>query len=63
MNRQYSPQIYFVMKTVLLFLMIIFSSLALMGCTNDEGENDLDFITPNEEEESVLFIGETEEEN
>ncbi|WP_420604300.1 hypothetical protein [Flagellimonas sp.] len=51
------------MKTVLLFLTIIFSSIALMSCTNDEGDNDLDFITPNEEEESVLSISETEGED
>ncbi|SNZ01632.1 hypothetical protein [Flagellimonas pacifica] len=44
------------MKTVLLFIMICFSSLALSGCTNEEGENDLDFINPNEEEKSNLAV-------
>ncbi|MGX1929780.1 hypothetical protein [Flagellimonas sp. 2504JD4-2] len=44
------------MKTVLLFITLIFSSLALSSCTNEESENDLDFINPNEEEESTLIV-------
>ncbi|WP_190809590.1 hypothetical protein [Flagellimonas sp. S3867] len=46
------------MKTVLLSVMVIFSSLVFSSCTNDEGENDLDFIAPNEEEESVVLASE-----
>nr|WP_299385814.1 hypothetical protein [Allomuricauda sp.] len=41
------------MKTVLLFITLFFSSLALSSCTNEESDNDLDFITPDEEENSV----------
>lgn len=41
------------MKTVLLFITLFFSLLALTGCTNDEGENDLDFIIPEEEENKI----------
>lgn len=41
------------MKTVLLFITLLFSSLALSGCTNDEGDNDLDFLTPDEEENQI----------
>ncbi|SHG91718.1 hypothetical protein [Flagellimonas flava] len=41
------------MKIVLLFITLFFSALALSGCTNDEGENDLDFISPDEEENVV----------
>jgi hypothetical protein len=48
------------MKTVLLFITICFSSLALSSCTNEEGENDLDFIKPNEENENALVISNEE---
>lgn len=41
------------MKTVLLFVTLFFSSLALSGCTNEEGDNDLDFITPEEEQNTT----------
>ncbi|MBT8186752.1 MAG: hypothetical protein HKP38_07345 [Croceitalea sp.] len=40
------------MKTILLLLTVCISSLALGSCTNDEGE-DIDIITPKEEEKSV----------
>lgn len=50
----YAPKSY-IMKTVLLLITVFFSSLALSSCTNDEGDNDLDFITPNEEEENALL--------
>ncbi|WP_161991941.1 MULTISPECIES: hypothetical protein [Flagellimonas] len=42
------------MKTVLLFITLLFSSLALSSCTNDEGDNDLDFLTPDEEENQMV---------
>ncbi|MGW9687175.1 hypothetical protein [Flagellimonas sp. 2504JD1-5] len=48
------------MKTVLLLVTVIFSSLVFYSCTNEEGENDLDFISPNEEEESILVASENE---
>lgn len=47
------PKCYDVMKTILLLLTVIFTSLAVSSCTNDEGE-DLDVITPNDDEELLL---------
>ncbi|MGD1945739.1 MAG: hypothetical protein ACFB0A_05655 [Croceivirga sp.] len=41
------------MKIILLLLTVVFTTMAITGCTNDEGE-DLDVITPNDEEELVL---------
>ncbi|MEO0572483.1 MAG: hypothetical protein AAF039_12320 [Bacteroidota bacterium] len=41
------------MKTILLLLTVVFASMAVTGCTNDEGE-DLDVITPTDEEEVHL---------
>ena len=49
------------MKTILLLITVSLSSLALVGCTNDEGDSDLDIITPNEEETSVIADSSTEE--
>ena len=48
------------MKTILLLISIVFTSFAVTSCTNDEGENDLDFITPDEEEQLALTNIETE---
>jgi len=42
------------MKTILLLLTVVFTSMAVTGCTNDEGE-DLDVITPTEDEEQLLI--------
>ncbi len=42
------------MKTILLLLTVVFTTMAVTGCTNDEGE-DLDVITPNDEEEQLLL--------
>jgi hypothetical protein len=39
------------MKVVLLLITVLFSSMALSSCTNDEGEGDLDILTPNDEQE------------
>ncbi|MEM9000000.1 MAG: hypothetical protein AAGB24_07025 [Bacteroidota bacterium] len=44
------------MKTILLLLTVFFTGLALTGCTNDEGDNDIDVITPTDDEEN-LFNG------
>jgi len=41
-------------KTILLCITLIFSGLALGSCTNDEGENDLDVLLPNEDETSLV---------
>ena len=48
------------MKTILLLISIAFTCFAVSSCTNDEGENDLDFITPDEEEQLALVDAETE---
>ncbi len=48
------------MKVVLLLITVLFASMALSGCTNDEGDNDLDIITPNDEQEKVLDYPEKE---
>jgi hypothetical protein len=42
------------MKTILLLLTVVFTSMAVTGCTNDEGE-DLDVITPTDDEEQLLM--------
>lgn len=42
------------MKVILLLIIVLFSSLAISGCTNDEGDGDLDIIVPDEEQEQVL---------
>jgi hypothetical protein len=31
---------------ILYFLLVILSIICTWGCTNDEGESDLDFLTP-----------------
>jgi len=41
-------------KTILLCITLIFSGLALGSCTNDEGENDLDVLMPDEDETSLV---------
>tara|TARA_Y100001935_G_scaffold232558_1_gene214342 strand:- start:381 stop:497 length:117 start_codon:yes stop_codon:yes gene_type:complete len=38
------------MKTIFLLIAVFLGSLAVMGCTNDEGDNDIDVITPVEDE-------------
>jgi len=50
------------MKIILLLITVLVSSLAVTSCTNDEGDNDLDYISPNDEEE-VLLMGTQSEEN
>ncbi|RNC89334.1 MAG: hypothetical protein ED555_07485 [Allomuricauda sp.] len=48
-----SPK-YLTMKTVMLLLAVVFTSMAITGCTNDEGDEDIDVITPNDEEELLI---------
>lgn len=48
-----NPKFYTTMKTILLLITVVFSSMAVSSCTNDEGE-DLDVITPNDEEELLI---------
>nr|WP_299339289.1 hypothetical protein [Allomuricauda sp.] len=50
------------MKTILLLITVSLSSLALASCTNDEGDNDIDVITPNETEEGITTVSEEVEE-
>lgn len=52
-SRSVESQILRQMKTILLLLTVIFTTMAVTGCTNDEGE-DLDVLTPNEEEEQLV---------
>lgn len=33
---------------ILYFLLVILSIICTWGCTNDEGDEDLDILTPNE---------------
>lgn len=40
------------MKTILLMLSLLFASMALFNCTNDEGE-DLDYILPEDTDEDA----------
>ena len=42
-----------IMKKVLFFLSVFFISLINQSCTNDEGDEDIDVITPPEQEEIV----------
>ena len=49
------------MKTIFLFISIFFAGMAMSSCTNDEGEEDIDVITPNEEENSFQPILESSE--
>lgn len=49
-----NPKFYNKMKTILLLLTVVFTTMAVTGCTNDEGE-DFDVITPNDEEEQLLL--------
>lgn len=56
-----NPKFYQTMKTILLLLTVVFASMAVTGCTNDEGE-DLDVITPTDEEEQLLLQTEQHQE-
>lgn len=49
-------QILYGMKTILLLLTVVFTTMAVTGCTNDEGE-DIDVLTPDDEQE--FFLKET----
>ncbi len=37
------------MKTILLLITLVFSTMAVTSCTNDEGDQDLEILTPDEE--------------
>ncbi|WP_262887638.1 hypothetical protein [Flagellimonas sp. HSM57] len=37
------------MKTILLLITLVFTSMAVTSCTNDEGDQDLEILTPDEE--------------
>lgn len=54
---------YQMMKVILLLITVLFSSMALSSCTNDEGDSDLDIITPNDEQERVSTQLENENSN
>lgn len=42
-----------VMKKVVFYSLILFSLLNTISCTNDEGDDDIDLLTPNVEEEAL----------
>lgn len=50
-----------IMKIILLLITVLVSSMAVTSCTNDEGETDLDFLTPGDEEELLLMETPAEE--
>lgn len=52
-GRSAIPNVTF-MKTILLLITVLFSSMALSSCTNDEGETEFDRITPEEEQQAAL---------
>lgn len=41
------------MKIILLLLTVVFTTMAVTSCTNDEGE-DIDVLIPNDEDELLL---------
>ncbi|WP_343485573.1 hypothetical protein [Allomuricauda sp. d1] len=41
------------MRLLRLSLLVLSLSLSFYGCTNDEGDEDIDVITPADEEETV----------
>ncbi|WP_192938421.1 MULTISPECIES: hypothetical protein [Flagellimonas] len=49
------------MKTILLLITVLFSSMAISSCTNDEGETEFDRITPEEEQQTALAKTEQKE--
>ena len=57
-----NPKFYLKMKTILLLLTVVFTTMAVSGCTNDEGE-DLDVITPTDEEEILIENKDTSTKN
>ncbi|MDF0706715.1 MAG: hypothetical protein VX772_02470 [Bacteroidota bacterium] len=48
------------MKTILLFITLIFSAMAVSSCTNDESDTEFDILTPEEEQQTAL---KTEQDN
>lgn len=59
-GRSAIPNVTF-MKTILLLITVLFSSMALSSCTNDEGETEFDRITPEEEQQTALAKTEQKE--
>lgn len=59
-GRSAIPNVTF-MKTILLLITVLFSSMALSSCTNDEGETEFDRITPEEEQQTALTKTEQKE--
>jgi len=41
------------MKTILLLITIVFSSMAVSSCTNDESDTEFDYINPDEEQQAT----------
>jgi len=51
------------MKTILLLITIIFSSMAVSSCTNDEGDTEFNHLNPDEEQQSASSTLETKTTN
>ncbi|MCR9265590.1 MAG: hypothetical protein NXH86_15650 [Flavobacteriaceae bacterium] len=51
------------MKIILLLITVLFSSMAVTSCTNEEGETEFDRITPDEEQQTLLKSMEAENVN
>ncbi|SFC12994.1 hypothetical protein SAMN04487891_106111 [Flagellimonas taeanensis] len=49
------------MKTILLLITVLFSSMAISSCTNDEGETEFDRINPEEEQQATIVKTEQKE--
>lgn len=52
-----------IMKIILLLITVLFSSMAVTSCTNEEGETEFDHITPDEEQQTLLKSMEAENVN
>lgn len=48
-------------KSTLFLIAIFWCSMTAISCTNDEGDNDIDLITPTEEEEAISSEGNLDE--
>lgn len=59
-GRSAIPNVTF-MKTILLLITVLFSSMAISSCTNDKGETEFDRITPEEEQQTALAKTEQKE--
>ena len=50
-----------IMKTILLLITIVFSSMAVSSCTNDESDTEFDYINPDEEQQATQVVDTVQE--